>query len=131
MAQLDTQPYPPGDYPVVVVGTGPGGLQTSYCLSRLGIEHALLSSDEAPGGMFRLYPILQRLISWSKPYSPSERGTRAYLRFDWNSLIADDPNHQALVADMMDGTSYFPSRQEMEKGMLALWLHMGEHPARR
>ena len=119
MAQLDTLPYPPGDYPVVVVGTGPGGLQTSYCLSRLGIEHALLSSDEAPGGMFRLYPILQRLISWSKLYSPSERGTRAYLRFDWNSLIADDPNHQALVAEMMDGTSYFPSRQEMEKGMLA------------
>jgi thioredoxin reductase len=118
MAQLDTQPFPPGDYPVVVVGTGPGGLQTSYCLSRLGIEHALLSSDEAPGGMFRLYPILQRLISWSKPYSPSERGTRAYLRFDWNSLIADDPNHQALVAEMMDGTSYFPSRPEMEKGML-------------
>jgi thioredoxin reductase len=119
MAQLNTQPYPPGDYPVVVVGTGPGGLQTSYCLGRLGIEHALLSSDEAPGGMFRLYPILQRLISWSKPYAPSEKGTRAYLRFDWNSLIADDPNHQALVAEMMDGTSYFPSRQEMEKGMLA------------
>jgi thioredoxin reductase len=119
MAQLDTQPYPPGDYPVVVVGTGPGGLQTSYCLSRLGIKHALLSSDEAPGGMFRFYPILQRLISWSKPYSPSERGTHAYLRFDWNSLIPDDPNHQALVAEMMDGTSYFPSRPEMEKGMMA------------
>jgi thioredoxin reductase len=69
--------------------------------------------------MFRLYPILQRLISWSKPYSPSERGTRAYLRYDWNSLLADDPNHQALVAEMMDGTSYFPSRPEMEKGMTA------------
>jgi thioredoxin reductase len=117
MAQLEV--YPPGDYPVVVVGTGPGGLQMSYCLSRLGVRHALLSADERPGGMFRRYPIFQRLISWTKPYSPAERGTRAYQRFDWNSLIADEPQHQALVAEMMDGSSYFPSRPEMESGMVA------------
>jgi thioredoxin reductase len=117
MAQLAA--HPPGDYPVVVVGTGPGGLQLSYCLSRLGIRHALLSGDEGPGGMFRRYPIFQRLISWTKPYSPAERGTRAYQRFDWNSLVADEPSGQALVAEAMDGTSYFPSRSEMEFGMTA------------
>jgi thioredoxin reductase len=118
MAELD-RPHPPGDYPVVVVGTGPGGLQTSYFLTRIGLKHALLSADDAPGGMFRRYPIFQRLISWSKPYSPAERGTRAYERFDWNSLLADERDQRALVPEMMDGTSYFPSRPEMEKGLVA------------
>jgi len=28
----DGRPCPPGDYPLVVVGTGPGGLQLSYDL---------------------------------------------------------------------------------------------------
>jgi phytoene dehydrogenase-like protein len=50
---VTNEPFPPGDYPVVVVGSGPGGLQTSYCLSRLGVEHAVLSADDEPGGMFR------------------------------------------------------------------------------
>ena len=44
---------------VVVVGSGPGGLQTSYWLRRLGIDHALLSQDEGPGGMFRAFPIFE------------------------------------------------------------------------
>ena len=118
MAELD-RPHPPGTYPVVVVGSGPGALQTSYFLSQAGVAHAVLSSDDSPGGMFRRFPIFQRLISWSKPYSPSERGTRAYQRYDWNSLLADDRRHQALVPEMMDGTSYFPSRSEMEGGIAA------------
>ena len=33
----------------IVVGSGPGGLQTSYYLSRLGIDHAVISADPAPG----------------------------------------------------------------------------------
>ena len=66
----------PGSYPVVVVGSGPGGLQTSYCLSRLGVEHVVLTADDAPGGMFRRYPIFQRLLSWSKPDAPVERTSR-------------------------------------------------------
>ncbi|MGH2756220.1 MAG: FAD-dependent monooxygenase, partial [Actinomycetota bacterium] len=70
--------HPPGDYPVVIVGSGPGGLQTSYCLTRLGITHALISRDEAPGGMFRHFPVFQRLITWSKIHAPAERGTDAY-----------------------------------------------------
>jgi len=115
MAEL--APFPPGSYPVVVLGTGPGGLQTSYSLSRVGIEHALLSSDDRPAGMFQRFPFFQRLISWTKPYAPAERGTREYERYDWNSLLAEDPAHRALVADFMDGASYFPSRVEMESGL--------------
>jgi len=47
----------------VVVGSGPGGLQLSYALTRLGIDHAVLSDDPAPGGMFRRWPIFQRMLS--------------------------------------------------------------------
>jgi len=118
-AARDERPFPPGDYPVVVVGSGPGGLQASYCLTRLGVEHALVSADEAPGGMFRLYPIFERLLSWSKPDAPAERGTRAYEWFDHNSLLAEEPEHQALVPAFMDRSYMVPSRAEMEAGLAA------------
>ena len=117
MAELG--PHPPGPYPVVVLGTGPGGLQMSYCLTRLGIDHALLSPDDRPAGMFQRFPFFQRLISWTKPYAPADRGTREYERYDWNSMLADEPGHRSLVADFMDGTSYFPSRGEMEQGLVS------------
>ncbi|MGH2807033.1 MAG: NAD(P)-binding domain-containing protein [Actinomycetota bacterium] len=118
MASVD-KPFPPGRYPVVIVGSGPGALQTSYCFRRLGIEHAVISSDDKPGGMFQRFPIFQRLISWSKPYAIATRGTREYERYDQNSLLADEPEHQALVTGAMDGTSYFPARAEMERGIAA------------
>ena len=104
---------------MVVVGSGPGGLQASYCLSRLGVEHAVVSRDESPGGMFRSLPIFQRLLSWSKPDAPAEPGTRAYEWYDHNSLVADEPEHQALVPPLMDRAFMVPSRQEMERGLAA------------
>ena len=78
MARLDERPFPPGDYDVVVVGSGPGGLQTSYWLRRLGVRHAVVSQDDTPGGMFRRFPVFQRLITWTKPYAPVEPGNREY-----------------------------------------------------
>jgi thioredoxin reductase len=111
------RPFPPGDYPVVVVGSGPGGLQASYCLRRLGVEHAVISRDDAPGGMFRLYPIFQRLLSWSKPDAPAEPGSRAYEWFDHNSLVGEEPDHQALVPLFMDRSFMVPSREEIERGL--------------
>jgi thioredoxin reductase len=113
------RPFPPGDYPVVVVGSGPGGLQTSYFLSRLGVEHAVLSRDDRPGGMFLWAPIYERLLSWSKPDAPYERGTREYEWYDHNSLLADEPEARALVPREMDRTYIVPSRQEMERGLAA------------
>ena len=52
MADAD-RPYPPGEYPVLVIGSGPGGIQVAYFLSRHGIGHATISADPGPGGMFR------------------------------------------------------------------------------
>jgi thioredoxin reductase len=115
----DTRPFPPGEYPAIVVGSGPGGLQVSYGLRRHGIDHAVLSADPAAGGMFRKWPFFQRLLSWTKPYAPEERTTREYQRFDWNSLIADEPHLRSLQAEFMDGSSYFPSRPEMEANLVA------------
>ena len=117
MAELAEQPFPPGSYRLVVVGSGPGGLQVSYALTRLGIDHAVLSEDPEPGGMFRRWPIFQRMLSWTKPYTGVERQSRAYERYDWNSLLADETEHRAVMTGLMDGTSYFPSRPEMERGL--------------
>jgi thioredoxin reductase len=114
VAELADRPFPPGSYSVVVVGSGPGGLQVSYCLTRYGIDHALLSADDAPGGMFRRWPFFQRLLSWTKPYAPVAHDDAAYQRYDWNSLLADEPENQAIMPGLMDGFSYFPSRPEMQ-----------------
>ena len=118
MAELSA-PFPPGDYPVLVVGSGPGALQVSYSLSRLGVDHAVISADPSAGGMFRRWPFFQRLLSWTKPHAPAERGSRAYERYDWNSLLGADPICTAIQPGLMDGTSYFPSRPEMEANLVA------------
>lgn len=119
MARVDERPFPPGRYPVVIVGSGPGALQTSYFLKRLGIEHAVLSRDEGPAGMFQRFPIFDRLISWTKLNPPAEPGSREYQWFDWNSLLVDDPADFVGVAEFMDGSSEFPSRAEMETALAA------------
>ena len=116
MAELSA-PFPPGDYPVVVIGSGPGALQVSSSLRALGLDHAVISADPSPGGMFRRWPFFQRLLSWTKPHAPVERGTRAYERYDWNSLLSEDPDCRAIQPGLMDGTSYFPSRPEMEANL--------------
>src|SRR5262249_20263714 len=113
----DARPHPPGDYPVVVVGSGPGAIQVSYALRQHGIDHAAISADPVPGGMFRRWPFFQRLLSWTKPYAPVERTSRAYERYDWNSLLADQPEMRSIMPDFMDGSSYFPSRPEMERNL--------------
>jgi thioredoxin reductase len=121
------RPFPPGAYPVVVVGSGPGGLQLSYALNRLGVRHAVISADDGPGGMFRRWPFFQRLLSWTKPFAPAEQGTRRYERYDWNSLLADEAQHCALAPRFMDGTSYFPSRAEMEQNLVEFATQTGIH----
>ena len=80
-----------------MVGSGPGGLQVGYFLSHLGVRHAHISADPSPGGMFRRFPIFQRLLSWTRPYAPYERATRYYESFDWNSLLAEEPANRSLM----------------------------------
>jgi thioredoxin reductase len=125
MAHPPERPFPPGAYPLIVIGSGPGALQVSYCLRRFGVDHAVLSADDAPGGMFRRWPFFQRLLSWTKPYAPVEPRTPAYERYDWNSLLADEPEHRSLQPEFMDRTSSFPSRPEMEDNLVAFATRTG------
>src|SRR2546423_6232856 len=120
---MAAKPFPPGRYPVVVVGSGPGGLQLSYSLTRLGVQHAVISADQAAGGMFRRWPVFQRMLSWTKPFTGVDRTSRAYERYDWNSLLADEESARAVMPALMDGTSYFPSRPEMQRGLESFAEH--------
>jgi thioredoxin reductase len=113
------RPFPPGEYGVVVVGSGPGGLQTSYCLSRLGVGHAVLSADDGPGGMFRRFPLFERLISWTHSTADVPRGTREFEAHDQNSLVADDEELGALVSEHLTADQRRPARLEMEAGLRA------------
>ena len=125
----DGRPFPPGDYPLVVVGTGPGGLQVSYDLRRHGVDHAVISQDEGPGGMFRQFPMFGRMITCSRSHCVVDRGCAPYFRFDWNSMVTDEPAHQALVTEFIAGNNYFPARAEMEQALAAFAERAGV-PAR-
>ena len=111
------KPFPPGEYPVVVVGSGPGAIQLSHELDQLGIAHATISGDPSPGGMFRRLPLYQRLLSWTKPYALGDPAGRAGEWYDWNSIVSDDQKLRAIMPTLMDGSSSFPSRANMEENL--------------
>ena len=90
------------------------------------MKHAAISADENAGGMFRKWPFFQRLLSWTKPYAPFEQGTREYERYDWNSLLPEEKACRALMCSMMDGTSYYPSRPEMQRNLEAFAERTGK-----
>ena len=77
----------------------------------------MISRDDGPGGMFRRFPVYQRLISWTKPDAPVARGTREYEWYDHNSLVGDEERHQALTPLFMDREFDLPARPEMESAL--------------
>src|SRR5207248_3288390 len=102
VAELGQKPFPPGRYRLIVVGSGPGGLQLSYSLTRLGIDHALLSDDPAPGGMFRRWPVFQRMLSWTKPFAGGggQGGGQDFL------LITSDGEYRAPIVVFAVGVAH-------------------------
>ena len=115
----------PGSYPVVVVGSGPGGLQVAAELRALHVRHAVISADPAPGGMFRRWPHFQRLLSWTKPFVADDPADPRAERADWNSLLTELPEARSLQVGFMDGSSSFPSSNEMESNLVAFAQQSG------
>jgi thioredoxin reductase len=95
------------DVDIAIIGAGPGGLQLARQLQRLNADYLLLEAGHAPGGFFRRYPRHRRLISINKPYVGTQ--TTSPLRFDWNSLLTDDPS----LRFTRYSADYFPSAEDL------------------
>ena len=91
---------------IVIIGAGPGGLQLAQQLQRLNANYLLLEAAHAPGSFFRQYPRHRRLISINKAHVGTQ--TTSPLRFDWNSLLTDDPS----LPFTRYSSDYFPSADD-------------------
>ena len=74
----------------LIIGAGAAGLQLSYFLQRAGADYLTLEREAAPGAFFTRYPRHRRLISLNKVHI-TEKDPEIALRWDWNSLLNDDP----------------------------------------
>ena len=74
----------------LIIGAGPGGLQLAHDFSKLEIPYILLERSSKAGSFFERYPRHRQLISINKVYSDAA-SEEEKLRFDWNSLLCDDP----------------------------------------
>ncbi|SDG16125.1 Thioredoxin reductase [Sinosporangium album] len=94
----------------VVLGAGPAGLQLAYFLGRRGADYLVVEREEAPGSFFSRYPRHRRLISLNKVHVDSE-DPEIRLRWDWNSLLNDDPD--LLFPEY--SREYFPSPDDLRR----------------
>lgn len=92
----------------LILGAGPAGLQIAYLLHKAGSRYLVLEGGESPGTFFRTFPRHRTLISSNKVYTGYE-DPELNLRFDWNSLLCDDP---ALLFKNYS-ERYFPPADDM------------------
>ena len=74
----------------LILGAGPAGLQLGYFLERAGRDYLILEAAEGAGDFFRRFPRHRQLISNNKVFTGYD-DPEVNLRFDWNSLLSDDP----------------------------------------
>ncbi|GLK09472.1 NAD(P)-binding domain-containing protein [Streptosporangium carneum] len=94
----------------VVVGAGPAGLQIGYFLQERGADYVIVERERSAGGFFTRFPRHRRLISLNKVHTWSD-DPELRLRWDWNSLLSDDPS--LLFPDYSD--DYFPSPDDLRR----------------
>lgn len=75
----------------LILGAGPAGLQLAYFLERAGRDYLVLEAGEDSGTFYETFPRHGKLISINKVYTGYE-DPEVNLRFDWNSLLSDDPD---------------------------------------
>ncbi len=75
----------------IIIGAGPAGLQMAYFLQKKGRDTLVLEKGDVPGNFFVENPRHRKLISINKVFT-GKNNPEANLRWDWNSLLADDPD---------------------------------------
>ncbi len=73
----------------LVVGAGPGGLQTGYFLEKRGRDYLILERTDAAAAFFSKFPVCRRMNSFNKKYNYFEED-EFNMRSDWNSLLSDE-----------------------------------------
>ena len=94
----------------VVVGAGPAGLQIGYFLQERGADYLIVERERSAGDFFSRFPRHRRLISLNKVHTLSD-DPEIRLRWDWNSLLSDDPS--LLFPQYSD--DYFPSPDDLRR----------------
>ncbi len=92
---------------VAIIGAGPGGLQLAQQLQLLKANYLLIDAAPVPGSFFVRYPRHRRLISVNKPHV--DKQTTSALRFDWNSLLSNDPS----LRFTRYSSEYFPAADDL------------------
>lgn len=75
----------------LIIGAGPAGLQLAYFLGQHGRSYLVLERKRRAGAFFETFPRHRTLISINKVHTGTE-DPDANLRWDWNSLLSDDPS---------------------------------------
>ncbi len=96
------------EHDYIIVGAGPAGLQLGYFFEKAGRNYLILEAGDTPGTFFKRYPRHRTLISSNKVYTGYD-DPEVNMRFDWNSLIADD--EELLFKNY--SKRYFPPADEL------------------
>lgn len=88
----------------IIIGAGPAGIQLAYFFQQRDEDYIILERNQTAGSYFAEFPRHRQLLSINKPHTGYTE-TEAKLRYDWNSLLCDDPT---LVATNYS-QDYFPN----------------------
>lgn len=94
----------PHEIDYLIIGAGPAGLQLAYFLERAGRDYLILDASDRAGSYFERFPRHDKLLSINKVHTGYD-DREAQLRYDWNSLLSDDPE----LAFIKYTGEYFPS----------------------
>ncbi len=100
---------------VIIIGAGPAGLQAGHYLGKMGFRYIILEAGDNPGTSFETHPRHRKLISINKVYTGYD-DAEINLRWDWNSLLADDPEP---VLFKQFSKKYFPAAEDLLKYLTA------------